>query len=78
MVAMNRRIRHSCSQKDPFDNSSLLNKFALIPVLFESNPLSRCFRIYLWSVNSFYGLFCSEEGGGGGDVRVSYQPFGFR
>ena len=27
--------------------------------------LSRCFRIYLWSVNSFYGLFCSEEGGGG-------------
>lgn len=47
MVAMNRKIRHSCSQKDPFDNSSLLNKFALIPVLFESNPLSRCFRIYL-------------------------------
>lgn len=39
--------------------------------------LSRCFRIYLWSVNSFYGLFCSEEGGGG-DVRVSCQPFGFR
>ena len=27
--------------------------------------LSRCFRIYLWSVNSFYGLFCSEEGGRG-------------
>lgn len=26
--------------------------------------LSRCFHIYLWSVNSFYGLFCSEEGGG--------------
>lgn len=35
MVVMNRKIRHSCSQKDPFDNSSLLNKFALIPVLLE-------------------------------------------